>query len=145
MAVAPVRPLSGKPSWEAPLLWLLALLHGANGAWMLVAPEPWFARVPGVPATGPFNSHFVRDVGCAYLAAALAFALAARQPEDAYRLLLVASAFLSLHALVHAWDMTTGRLPPGHALLDSPGIFVPAIVAIALTLWLRRRALSRAT
>lgn len=29
-------------------------------------PEVWFNTLPGVAATGPFNAHFVREVGAAY-------------------------------------------------------------------------------
>ncbi|MEO8115730.1 MAG: hypothetical protein ABI655_15180, partial [Phenylobacterium sp.] len=48
----------------------LGLLLAANGLYMLFAPAPWYGAVPGVPSTGPFNPHFVRDIGAAYLTAA---------------------------------------------------------------------------
>lgn len=49
-------------------LWLsVAVLFGvalaANGIFMLVAPENWYFAVPGVTSTGPFNQHFLRDIG----------------------------------------------------------------------------------
>ena len=50
--------------------WVLPVLLGLNGAMMLVAPGPWYEAVPGVTGTGPFNSHFIRDIGAAYLACA---------------------------------------------------------------------------
>ena len=53
-------------------LWLsVAVLFGlalaANGIFMLVAPENWYFAVPGVTSTGPFNQHFLRDIGLIFL------------------------------------------------------------------------------
>jgi hypothetical protein len=43
-----------------------ALSSIANGVWMLFAPESWYYHLPaGVPDTGPFNHHFVQDIGAA--------------------------------------------------------------------------------
>lgn len=44
----------------------LGLLLAANGLFMLADPVQWYAMVPGVPETGPFNPHFVRDIGAIY-------------------------------------------------------------------------------
>jgi hypothetical protein len=48
------------------LAWILGLSLAANGVIMLAVPAAWYTAVPGVPATGPFNPHFVRDIGVAY-------------------------------------------------------------------------------
>ena len=40
---------------------------GANSIFMLLAPEGWYLAVPGVTSTGPFNQHFVRDIGLIFL------------------------------------------------------------------------------
>ena len=53
------------------LLVLLAALLGANALTQLAAPLWWYDAVPGVPATGAYNPHFVRDIGAAYLVAAV--------------------------------------------------------------------------
>ena len=45
---------------------ILGLGLAANGLTMLAAPVNWYAMVPGVVDTGPFNPHFVRDIGVAY-------------------------------------------------------------------------------
>ena len=42
----------------------LGLVQALNGVLMLLAPEAWYHAVPTVPGTGPFNPHFVRDIGC---------------------------------------------------------------------------------
>ena len=49
--------------------WVLGIGLAANGLIMLAAPADWYAMVPGVAGTGPFNAHFVRDIGAAYLVA----------------------------------------------------------------------------
>jgi hypothetical protein len=43
----------------------LGLVLGANALFQLIAPLAWYDSVPGVIATGPFNAHFVRDIGAA--------------------------------------------------------------------------------
>jgi hypothetical protein len=35
----------------------------ANGLYMLALPTAWYFAVPGVTTTGPFNQHFLRDIG----------------------------------------------------------------------------------
>ena len=49
---------------------VLALALGVNDLAMLFAGLWWYGVVPGVTASGPFNSHFVRDIGAAYLVTA---------------------------------------------------------------------------
>ena len=46
---------------------LMGVLGIANGIFMLVSPEDWYVAVPGVTDTGPFNQHFVRDIGLIFL------------------------------------------------------------------------------
>ena len=46
---------------------LLGVALTANGVFMLVAPADWYVAVPGVTATGPFNHHFLRDIGLIFL------------------------------------------------------------------------------
>ena len=42
---------------------ILAVPTLLNGLAMLVAGPFWYGTVPGVTATGPFNPHFVQDIG----------------------------------------------------------------------------------
>jgi hypothetical protein len=107
----------------------LGVALAGNGAVMLLAPPLWYGSVPGVADTGPFNPHFVRDIGCAYLVSGGAltwFAFDARARAAA----LASGAFLALHALVHLWDAAAGRESLGHTLQDLPGVFAPAAIAL---------------
>jgi hypothetical protein len=109
---------------------VLALTMGANGLVMLVAGRWWYGAVPGVTQTGPFNPHFVKDIGAAYLVVGVAFAwLAARPSPIARGAVIAAAVFLGLHAGVHIVDAAGD--PGGLADLarDFPGVFMPALLA----------------
>jgi len=111
---------------------LLALIMGANGAVMLAAGRWWYGVVPGVTMTGPYNPHFVKDIGAAYLVAAGALAWRALRPSAGQGALAAAAAFLVLHAGIHVADAAAGG-HAGHDLArDLAGIFLPAL----LTAWL---------
>jgi hypothetical protein len=112
---------------------VLGIALAANGLVMLGVPDGWYVAVPGVPQTGPFNPHFVRDIGAAYIVsgAALvwfAFDRAARSAA------IAAAAFLTLHALIHLWDATAGREHAHQLLADLPTVFLPAVLAIWIVL-----------
>ena len=38
---------------------------------MLIDGQRWYSSVPGVVFTGPYNGHFVQDIGAAFFAAGL--------------------------------------------------------------------------
>jgi hypothetical protein len=107
----------------------------ANGLFMLASPESWYSAVPGVTTTGPFNQHFVRDIGLVYLLAGGAFLAGVARPR--YRALLWAfpTLWLSGHALFHFWEVAAGI--SGHSALgrDFAAVTLPAIIGLALTLW----------
>jgi dipeptide/tripeptide permease len=110
---------------------LLALALGLNGATMLAAGRWWYGAVPGVTATGPFNPHFVKDIGAAYLVAGGGFAWLAWKPAGAARgAAAAAAAFLALHAGVHLAE--AARDPTGltDVARDFPGVLAPALVAV---------------
>jgi hypothetical protein len=44
---------------------ILGLGLAANALAMLGASVWWYGAVPGVPATGPYNPHFIHDIGMA--------------------------------------------------------------------------------
>lgn len=117
------------------LFWVLGLTNLAHGLWMLLAPEHWYLHLPaGVPDTGPLNVHFVRDIGAAFFTIGAAFCAAAPRPRLQRSVLLGATLFFVLHAVVHVFDMLTGRLHHGHWLIDFPGVFLPAILLSVLCL-----------
>jgi hypothetical protein len=126
--------------------WRIGLLLGAvanlaNAAWMLVDPAGWYLYLPAaVPDTGPFNAHFVRDVGSAFAVMGLALAFGALRPALRVPSLAFASGFYVLHALVHVADTAAGRLPASHWWIDLPGVYVPALVMLGVTALAARTA-----
>jgi uncharacterized protein YjeT (DUF2065 family) len=108
---------------------VLGIVLAANGLFMLGLPADWYVTVPGVIDTGPFNPHFVRDIGAAYLVAGAAFICLARS-RAALPAALAAAAFLAIHALVHLWDAAAGREHVHQLLVDVPGVFLPPALAI---------------
>lgn len=119
------------------VLGLAALALLANALYMLADPLGWYGAVEGVPDTGPFNPHFVRDIGVSYLSIALMTAAGTLWLRAAFPLLAAVTLYLGLHALLHLWDVAAGRLDVHHLVIDAPGVFLPAIVAALLTYWLR--------
>ncbi len=131
----------GRADWSGRLCWALAVLTGANALWMLLQPATWFTDLPAaVPDFGAYNEHFVRDIGCAFAAVALAFGLAARRPGSRPALLAVAACFLVAHALLHVFDTTRGAVGPEHWWIDLPGVYLPAGLSLALLLHARETA-----
>ena len=111
-----------------------ALLAG-NAILMLFAAVQWYATMPGVPQTGPYNPHFVRDIGAIYLVAAGGLAWFAWRPVQRWPALVGVAAFLTLHSVVHIHDALLSPVG-GHDLArDFPGIFLPPLIAgwIAIT------------
>ena len=131
------------PQRKTAILGLTGTAIAANGAWMIADPAAWFATVPGVTDTGPYNEHLVRDVGAAYLTVAVCVGLALRRPTVAAPLLMAGSAFMVLHGLFHLSDSLAGRLPLMHLLTDLPGVLVPALVLPALAWWCRTEPTAR--
>jgi hypothetical protein len=122
------------------ILWILGVTGVANGLWMLFGPESWYHGLPaGVPDTGPFNAHFVRDIGAAFTTFGVGFCVATRVLWLRRPVVLLATGFFGLHALVHVADLLSGRLHSGHWLIDMPGVFIPALVlgVLCLPRWWR--------
>ncbi|MCW5729534.1 MAG: hypothetical protein KIT20_02155 [Alphaproteobacteria bacterium] len=103
-----------------------------NGAAMFAAPGFWFATLPGVAESGPFNAHFVRDVGAAYIAVGLAIALARRlRGLPAGFAYLPPALFLLLHAATHLVEAGHHGPPGGLALgAELIGVYLPALLLL---------------
>ena len=119
--------------WDRYLAALTALALAANGVFMLIAPLSWYDAVPGVPATGPFNPHFVRDIGAAYLVAGLGVVWFAWQPRQGWPALAAAAAFLTAHAGIHVYGASCGASPLADFQRDFFGVYLLALVPLLLT------------
>ncbi|HPA38239.1 MAG TPA: hypothetical protein PLV04_05810 [Phenylobacterium sp.] len=115
----------------------LALILGINAVVQMAQPFWWYNAVPGVPATGPYNPHFVKDIGAAYLAAVLGLAWFAARPRQGWPALVAGGLFLGLHAGVHVFDASCSADPVRDLVRDFPGVFLPAIAAILVAVVFR--------
>jgi hypothetical protein len=110
----------------------LALLFVGNGLVMLFSGLWWYGVVPGVTATGPYNPHFVRDIGAIYLATGLGAAWFAWRPREAWPALVVAAAFHTLHSAVHVFDAACGTKPLADVTRDFAAVYLPTLLLLAL-------------
>lgn len=106
---------------------VLGAVSAGNGLVMLVAGERWFAQTPGVAATGPYNPHFVADVGAAYFVGGLALLARAWRPRW-WPAAIAAAAFFAAHALIHLAAILGGHAE--HAAFELALVVAPAALAV---------------
>lgn len=106
----------------------------ANGIFMLVAPENWYFAVPGVTTTGPFNQHFVRDIGLIFSFIGAAFLLGVARPDLRIVLWAAPTLWLAGHALFHFWEVAVGICSASVIPRDFPAVTLPAILGLSITL-----------
>ena len=103
----------------------------ANGLAMLLAGPAWYAAVPGVTETGPFNPHFVKDIGAAYLTAgALLAAFAWKATSLARGGAIAGVVFLGLHGLIHLAEAVGDPDGAMHLARDFAGVLLPPVLAL---------------
>jgi hypothetical protein len=112
---------------------VFALIALVNAVWMLASPESWYTGLPAaVPDTGPYNGHFIRDLGVVFLIIAGGFSWCARHVDRSKPVLIAITLFYVGHAIVHLLDLVSGRLPHSHWGIDTPAVFLPALILVAL-------------
>ena len=113
-----------------------AIFNLLNGIIMLIWPEPWYDLTPGVSGTGPFNPHFVRDIGFAFVASGIGLWFgvtdSALRPWSGP---IVAIVFLGGHAVFHVVEMFAHHLDARAVARDMILIVIPAAIAVV---WLAR-------
>lgn len=118
------------------LLVALAALNITTGIVVFFAPEYFYNTVPGVSMMGPFNLHFIRDVGLAYFGSGLLMLTAWRRRDYAFA--LGGALWPCLHALFHI-QIWIARGAPADivAFTNLFGIQLPAWTALgaAWMLW----------
>ena len=121
-------------NWDRYLAGLMAAAFVANGLAMIFASLSWYGAVPGVPTTGPFNGHFIKDIGAIYLTCALGLGWFAWRPAEGWAAMAAGAAWLTLHAAVHVYDATCSASPLANVQRDFVGIYLFAAIPLALTL-----------
>ncbi len=106
---------------------ILAIPTLLNGLAMLFAGPFWYASAPGASGTGPFNPHFVQDIGVAFIVAGLALVARAWRPR--YWPAAVAGAgFLAAHALIHLAALIAGH--DQHAGFNLVAVVLPSALVL---------------
>jgi hypothetical protein len=120
------------------LLLALGAVQAINALIMLAAPASWYAAVPGVAMTGPFNSHFVIDIGFAFLASGAGLMLGARKGRDAAVLASAGAVWPALHGLFHVYGWVEHGFPAdlSTAAAEVFGVVIPGALGVILA-WLR--------
>lgn len=114
--------------WRRTVAGLIGLVTLGNGASMLVDGAGWYARVPGVTDTGPFNPHFVADIGLAFVVAGGALLARAWRPA-LWPAGMAGAAFLIAHAGLHLLGLGESH----HAAFEIALVVVPALAALWAT------------
>lgn len=111
-------------------LWVFVLIALVNGLHMVAMPQDWYQRTPGVAQAGPFNIHFIRDIGFAFLSGTLALVLALTNPSARRPLLLVALVFFGGHAGLHGAEIIMSDHPRAGLGLEIAAIILPALIML---------------
>ena len=112
----------------------------SNGAFLLAKPLDWYVFVPTVVTTGPPNAHFIRDIGLAYLGSGLILLYAAANPIRHWRAAVVGGLWLTLHGLLHIYEVAAGICGPATFRADAPAVIgQPALVIAALAILFARK------
>lgn len=105
----------------------LGIANALNGLTMLIAGPLWYASVPGVTDTGPYNPHFVLDIGAAFLVAGIALGVGAWRPAY-WPAAVTGAAFIALHGLIHLVSIASGH--NHHATFDLLAVVIPSALAL---------------
>lgn len=81
------------------ILIFIAVAYALNGLWLLVDPQLWYDTIPGITMLGPYNTHFLRDVGIVYLVSGAGLWWGLGRGRGAA--LVIAAAWPALHAIYH--------------------------------------------
>ncbi|WP_424630847.1 hypothetical protein [Bradyrhizobium sp. SYSU BS000235] len=106
---------------------ILAITTTLNGVVMLVNGPLWYASLPGVTDTGPYNPHFVLDIGAAFLVAGIALGVGTWRPAY-WPAAVTGAAFIALHGLIHLVAIASGH--SHHTTFDLLAIVIPSALAL---------------
>ena len=113
------------------LLLVIGTLWVTTGIVIFADPKGFYDATPGLALMGPFNSHFIRDVGLVFLASGLATCVGSWCRDRG--LALAGTAWPLLHALFHIqiWSHRGFSLD-SIAAFDFGAVIAPAFLAAAL-------------
>jgi len=119
------------------LLIALGAITFLTGPYIFLGPHAFYESVPGLSMMGPFNMHFVRDVGLAFTASGACIIYGAYR--NAKEVAIGGALWPFLHGLFHIQIWFKRGLPFDHiAAFDFSIVIFPAVLMMALAVRLRR-------
>jgi len=123
--------------------WILVFWFLVLAGMMFFAPMLWYQTTPGVAQTGPFNMHFIMDIGLVFLMSGLAMGYGLYRRDQTA--LVIGALWPCLHAAFHIFIWFQRGNPFDFvALSNLVGIQLPAWGTLILALKSTPRSLSHA-
>lgn len=144
------RPLRRQPSMNPNVhrvcLILLTIAGISLGVWAYFAPLNWYSTFPGMgmhwlPVLGPYNEHFVKDVGSLFSGLAVLSALALYYLRNRPVVLITGaswSVFNALHLIYHVGMLH--MYGPRDAVLNVVSLSLLLVLSLTLLIPARSRA-----
>lgn len=115
------------------VLWALAVYYLLTGLYIAILPMTFYTTAPGVVDTGPYNMHFVRDVGYAFIVSALGLGYGLHKRLKP--VLVFGAAWLAAHGLFHLVLWALHHNPTSSvALIDLLLVVAPAALLVYLVI-----------
>ncbi len=136
---------TGKPDFLDRLAQLLVIAVGIFallfGLFMIISPLDWYTAIPTVITTGPPNKHFIRDIGIAYASCGIILLYASINIHMRWMAALAGGLWLSLHGILHIYEVSVGICSPEVFVADAPGVLGPPLLVFAALaiLFIRQR------
>lgn len=121
------------PTWVRAIYGLFVLWFALLGAHMLIDPAGWYSVTPGVAAEGPMNSHFIGDIGAAFIMVAAAYGFS-MQKGASWQLPAVAAVLPTMHGGIHLIGIISGHSHGNAFLVELLGVIFPGGLAAMLPL-----------
>ncbi|MEM6556838.1 MAG: hypothetical protein AAF642_13240 [Pseudomonadota bacterium] len=110
-------------------LYAISALYLLTAIYMFVAPQAFYDQTPGVAMMGPYNTHFIRDAGLAFLTSGGALLWGTLNQNRA--MAVFGAVWPCLHAVFHIWVWIARGIPVDQiALINLFGIQLPAWLAL---------------
>ncbi|CAJ1498945.1 hypothetical protein [[Mycobacterium] holstebronense] len=142
----PRRQPSMNPNVHRVCLILLTIVGISLGAWAYFAPLNWYSTFPGMgmhwlPVLGPYNEHFVKDVGSLFSGLAVLSALALYYLGNRPVVVITGvswSVFNVLHLIYHVGMLH--MYGPRDAVLNVVSLSLLLVLSLTLLIPARSRA-----
>ncbi len=126
---------TGKPDFLDRLAQVLVIAVGIFallfGTFMIISPLDWYTAIPTVITTGPPNKHFIRDIGIAYATCGIILLYASINIHMRWMAALAGALWLSLHGVLHIYEVSVGICSPAVFVADAPGVLGPPLLVLA--------------